>query len=116
MTSGILTTTLAHECTCELGEMCASHAAGHGLSFIQDRLARAASALWVDAVVEASGDGTDNARAEGWVTLRTLDDHQTLRVWNHGGFAVQAGEPVALHRAYHVLAAGRVRYNVAVTA
>lgn len=109
MTSGILTTSLAHECTCELGEMCASQAAGHGLSFIQDRLARATEALWADAIVET-------AEQDGWLALRTIDGHHALRVWNHGGIAVRAGEPVALHRGYHVLAAGGSRYNVAVAA
>ncbi|WP_022880999.1 hypothetical protein [Gryllotalpicola ginsengisoli] len=87
--------------------LCASVHAGHGLSVMQDRLARATPSRWIDAIVtQVDGDG--------WLTLATLDGRSRLRVWNHEGVDVEAGAPVALHDAFHVLAAGGERYNVAV--
>jgi hypothetical protein len=91
---------------CESAEMCASHRPGHGLSLIQDRLSRATSRHWIDALVV-------DVAEDGWLTLASIDDHTVVRVWNHEGIA-GLGEPVALHTLYHVLAAGARRVNVAV--
>lgn len=107
MAPRIDTAPLACECTCEFDAMCPSQAPGHGLSFIQERLARATPRHWVDAVVEGV------ASTDGWLTVRTLDG-EALRLWNHRLPDVEDGEPVALHGAYRVLAVGSVRLNVAI--
>jgi hypothetical protein len=82
---------------------CGSTAAGHSLSFLQERLASAASYGWRDGVVESVRDG--------WISVRDLDGARA-RVWSHVGDAVAAGEPVSLHTVYDVLAIGAFRLNV----
>jgi hypothetical protein len=92
---------------CASPELCASIRPGHGLGALQDRLARATALHWADALVI-------DVDAEGWIQLAMLDDGAAVRVWSHAGAPVRAGDPVALHTRYHVLAAGAQRLNVAV--
>ncbi len=82
---------------------CASTAAGHALSFLQERLASAAPYGWRDGVVESVRDG--------WITIRSLEGARSA-VWSHAGDAVPAGEPVSVHAVYDVLAIGGFRLNV----
>lgn len=95
-------------CMCDHGDVCSSFAPGHALHLIQARLASATPSDWVDAIVEQADAVT------GEVRVRALDgDEWTL--WSAQGAALEAepGSPVALHRRYHVLAVGRVLFNVA---
>lgn len=97
-----------HASTCpgELG--CAMSAPGHDLHPLQRVVAAATPSSWVDAFVgEVAG---------GWVTLHTADGERVVRVWHHQELALTAGEPVALHVTYHVLALGRRWLNVLVDA
>lgn len=95
-------------CMCAHGGSCSRFAPGHALHLIQARLAAATPADWVDATVERVDP------AQGEIALRTLDGASAI-VWSAGGAAeaVAAGEPVALHARYHVLAAAGRRFNVA---
>ncbi|NEM91947.1 hypothetical protein [Galbitalea soli] len=94
-----------HVCT---GVMCDVATPGHALSIIQQRVATATASKWRDAVV-------DSVSADGWVQLTTIDDRETVWVWNHRDLSsvLGAGEPVALHAVYHVLAIGGTWVNVA---
>lgn len=96
------------ECMCAHGSACSSFAPGHALHLIQARLAAATPSDWADAVVSA----VDARRGE--ITLVALDDGELRRVWSASGAAsrVRAGEPVALHDRYRVLAVGRELFNV----
>lgn len=96
-------------CMCGHGYACSSFAPGHALHLIQARMASATPSGWTDAVVESADP------ASGVLSLRTLDGDEHA-LWNSGGAALEAnpGTPVALHRAYGVLAVGRAQYNVAV--
>lgn len=98
-------TTLHATCAGELG--CAMSAAGHDLHPLQRIVASATSSSWVDAFVGEAGP-------DGWVTVHAADDGRTFRVWHHDPLALAAGEPVALHVTYHVLALGRRWVNVLV--
>jgi hypothetical protein len=98
-------TTLHATCAGELG--CAMADAGHDLHRMQRVVAAATPSSWVDAFVGEVG-------ADGWVTLHAADDELTFRVWHHDALALAAGEPVALHVTYHVLAVGRHWVNVLV--
>ncbi|QDZ14014.1 hypothetical protein [Humibacter ginsenosidimutans] len=93
-------------CTCESGEMCADIRPGHGLHALQLRLASATPSLWRDALIVG-------VRDDGWVDAVALDG-TAVSLWNHGDLtdSVVAGEPVSLHTAYNVLAAGSRRFNV----
>ncbi|KDA06984.1 hypothetical protein DC31_00540 [Microbacterium sp. CH12i] len=95
-------------CMCDHGDVCSSFTPGHALHLIQARLASATPSEWADSIVEQ----TDAATGE--VRVRTLDG-EAWTLWSAQGAAleVQPGSPVALHRRYHVLAVGRVRFNVA---
>jgi len=96
-------------CMCEHGDVCSSFAPGHALHLIQARLASATPSDWVDGLVASADADTGELR------LRTLDG-DALTIWNASGAALEApeGTPVALHRRYHVLAVGRVQFNIAV--
>lgn len=96
-------------CMCDHGGICSSFAPGHALHLIQARLASATPSDWVDGIVEWSDAATGELR------VRTLEG-EALAIWNASGAALEApaGTPVALHARYHVLAAGRVQFNVAV--
>lgn len=96
-------------CMCDHGDVCSSFAPGHALHLIQARLASATPRDWADAIV----DRTDAVTGE--VRVRTLDGEE-WELWSAQGAALEAepGSPVALHRAYHVLAVGRARFNVAI--
>lgn len=98
--------TALHASTCpgELG--CAMSAPGHDLHPLQRVVATATPSSWVDAFVGEA--------AAGWVTLHAADDGRAFRVWHHDELALSAGEPVALHVTYHVLALGRRWLNVLV--
>ncbi|WP_438855394.1 hypothetical protein [Agromyces sp. M3QZ16-3] len=92
---------------CVEGEACSSDRPGHGLHPMQDRLSRIVASRWTDAVVVATAP-------DGFVELIDLDGG-AHRVWNHGALAgrLAAGDPVALHPVYGVLARGDDRYSVA---
>lgn len=93
---------------CENGAMCVHDRSGHGLSAIRLRLALATSSAWADAIV------TDVA-ADGWITLATVLEGETVRVWHHADLtaSLRIGEPVALHGRYDVLVAAGAHLNVA---
>ena len=74
-------------------------------ALVRERLAAATPRKWVDAVVMC-------ASTDGWIELRTLDG-RTLTVWSDGD-VLGAGEPVALHSVYDVLAHGNERRSVLV--
>lgn len=95
-------------CMCDHGDVCSSFAPGHALHLIQARLAAATPSDWVDGIVEHADAVTGELR------VRTLEGEEWA-LWSAQGAALEAapGSPVALHRRYHVLAVGRVRFNVA---
>ena len=97
-------------CMCDHGDVCSSFSPGHALHLIQARLASATPREWTDGIVEHADAVT------GEVRVRTLDGEEWA-LWSARGAALEAepGSPVALHRRYHVLAVGRVRFNVSVT-
>lgn len=96
------------ECMCDRGEPCSTYAPGHALHLIQSRLAAATPSEWTDAIVEHA-----DARS-GVILARSLGDGTTVALWNASGAAgaLTSGTPVSVHERYHVLAAGRARYNV----
>lgn len=95
-------------CMCDHGDVCSSFTPGHALHLIQARLASATSSEWVDGIVESAD------AASGELVVRDLDG-TAYALWNGAGAALEAaaGTPVALHPRYHVLAVGRVQFNVA---
>ena len=111
----------AMHCDTARGGNCDSHAAGHAMLSLQERVTAATPSKWRDGIVRA-------VLADGWIGINVFEPTQTRRgisepdatvwVWHHGGNTdlVQAGEPVALHGLYHVLAIGRARLNVLVGA
>ncbi len=92
---------------CERASECRSDRPGHGLHVMQQRLAAATPGKWLDAIVVDVDDA-------GFATLVTLDG-DARSVWHHDGFggAVAAGDPVALHGVYGVVAVGAARFSVA---
>jgi len=95
-------------CMCDHGDVCSSFTPGHALHLIQARLASATSSEWVDGIVESAD------AVSGDLIVRDLDG-AAHALWNGAGAALEAaaGTPVALHPRYHVLAVGRVQFNVA---
>lgn len=95
-------------CMCDHGDLCSSFAPGHALHLIQARLASATPSDWVDGIVEWAD------AVSGELRVRDLDG-TAHALWNASGAALEAaaGTPVALHGRYHVLAVGRVQFNVA---
>ncbi|MGM7671570.1 hypothetical protein [Microbacterium sp. A93] len=95
-------------CMCDHGDVCSSFTPGHALHLIQARLASATSSEWVDGIVESAD------AVSGDLIVRDLDG-TAHALWNGSGAALEAaaGTPVALHLRYHVLAVGRVQFNVA---
>ena len=93
---------------CETSAECRSDRPGHGLHAMQERLAAATASKWIDLIVA----GVDH---DGFATLVDLEGADVRRVWHHDGFAgvLRAGEPVALHGVYGVLAVGDERFSVA---
>jgi hypothetical protein len=98
--------TALHASTCPGDLGCAMSAAGHDLHPMQRVAATATPSSWVDAFV--------GQVAGGWATLQAADDERVFRVWHHEQLSLTAGEPVALHATYHVLAVGRQWLNVLV--
>lgn len=92
--------TALHVTTCPGESGCAMADPGHDLHPIQRVLAAATPSSWLDAVV---GEATP----DGWATLHVVADGRSVRVWHHEALGLAAGEPVALHATYHVLAQGR---------
>jgi hypothetical protein len=92
---------------CEVASECRSERPGHGLHAMQRRLAAATPSKWRDAIVVAVDDA-------GFTTLATLDG-ELRRVWHHDGFggALAAGDPVALHAVYGVVAVGTAQFSIA---
>ena len=93
---------------CTSAAECRSDRPGHGLHAMQERLAATTASKWIDALVV----GVD---AHGFATLVDFNDGEVRRVWQHDAFggALHAGEPVALHSLYGVLARGDERFSVA---
>lgn len=93
---------------CESAAECRSNRPGHGLHLMQERLATTTASKWIDAIVLEVDD-------HGFATLAEFGAGALRRVWHHDGFAgaLVAGEPVALHGVYGVLARGDERYSVA---
>ena len=93
---------------CETSAECRSDRPGHGLHAMQERLAAVTASKWIDAIVV----GVD---ADGFATLAEFADTDVHRVWHHGAFdgGLAAGDPVALHEVYGVLARGEQRFSVA---
>lgn len=93
---------------CESAAECRSSRPGHGLHLMQERLAITTASKWIDAIVLEVDD-------HGFATLAEFGGGALHRVWHHDGFegALVAGEPVALHGVYGVLARGDERYSVA---
>ena len=91
-----------------MGGACSSFAPGHALHLIQARLAAATPPEWVDAIV-VSTDAHERS-----IVVRDLDSGEPVTLWSGAGAAsvVRAGDPVALHARYDVLAARGARYNV----
>jgi len=102
--------------------MCADNGPGHGLNFIQLRIASATRSRWRDAIVQETTD-------EGWIALAPLGNDTAgsgtagndvdrgsniVWVWHHADLTdtIRVGDPVALHDLYNVLAAGQGRFNV----
>ncbi|MFC5929913.1 hypothetical protein D6T64_12545 [Cryobacterium melibiosiphilum] len=109
MTELNTTTQSQIQCDHAPGMPCAVAAPGHAISFLQERVAAATPSQWRDALVE-------HVTHDGWVALRTLEDDVALWVWHHEDLAevLSAGDPVAVHGVYHVLARGTGRLNVLV--
>jgi hypothetical protein len=76
--------------------------ASNALSFMQRRLAAATPSKWRDAIVA-------EVTARGDVRLALVDDGLELVVRQHSGYAgaIRAGDPVAVHPVYNVLAIGQ---------
>lgn len=93
---------------CETAAECLSERPGHGLHPMQARLATVAASKWIDAIVVAID-------ADGFATLAELGGSGEHRVWHHDAFGgeLAAGDPVALHELYGVLAGGERRFSVA---
>jgi hypothetical protein len=93
---------------CEHALMCQDDHAGHALTAMRLRLATATPSGWRDAVVTA-------VEPNGRITL-TLWRGGSAHVWQHADLegALVPGDVVAVHRTYGVLAAGTVRWSVAV--
>ncbi|MDQ1577185.1 MAG: hypothetical protein QOH55_2335 [Microbacteriaceae bacterium] len=87
--------------------MCADNRPGHGLNFIQLRIASATRSRWTDAIVHETTD-------QGWIALAPLAGSDIVWVWHHADLTgtIKVGDPVALHDLYNVLAAGQGRFNV----
>lgn len=96
---------------CAFGGSCDNLGEGHALSFMQRRLASATASKWRDAIVSEVTD-------DGFVSLTTVDEGAAIVVWHHADTTalLQAGDPVAVHSVYHVLAVGSTWLNVADTA
>jgi len=96
-------------CMCDHGDACSSFAPGHALHLIQARLASATPSEWLDGIVDEADPLT------GRLVVRELDGTAHV-LHNSSGAALEApaGTPVALHPRYHVLAVGRVQFNVAI--
>jgi hypothetical protein len=94
-------------CMCAQGHDCSSFAPGHALHLIHTRLVAATPSEWADAIVESVD------AAAGETVLRTLDGRRVV-LWSARAPHADAGEPVALHERYRVLARGGRRFNVAV--
>ena len=93
---------------CEAAAECRSDRPGHGLHVMQERLASTTTSKWVDAIVV-------DIDADGFASLAEFGGDALRRVWHHDAFdgALVAGEPVALHDVYGVLAHGGERFSVA---
>jgi len=93
---------------CVTASECRSDRPGHGLHAMQERLATTTASKWIDAVVS----GVD---ALGFATVVGFHDGEVHRIWHHDVFGdgLRAGEPVALHALYGVLARGADRFSVA---
>ena len=93
---------------CESAVECRSERPGHGLHAMQERLAATTPSKWIDAIVV-------EVRPEGYAILAEFGGDALRRVWHHDAFegALSAGEPVALHDVYGVLARGHERFSIA---
>ncbi|AWB95968.1 hypothetical protein DCE93_10080 [Agromyces badenianii] len=93
---------------CDTAADCRSERPGHRLHTMQTRLVATTASKWVDAVVvEVSPDG--------FATLAEFSSDSVRRVWHHDAFGggLAAGDPVAVHAVYGVLALGARHFSVA---
>jgi hypothetical protein len=74
---------------------------------MQERLALATPSKWEDALVIT-------VSVNGWLKVALLEGDEIIEVWNHADLTgmVHAGDPVALHSVYNVLAVGEAKHNV----
>jgi hypothetical protein len=104
------------QCTHTGAGLCANRGAGHALQPIQARVAAATPSKWVDGIVVS-------VATDGWIGIRLLvvpdaldtpDSTETVWVWHHEDLTAElgAGQPVAVHALYNVLASGRDRISV----
>ena len=107
------------QCNHTGSDVCANRGPGHVLQPVQARVASATPSKWVDGIVAS-------VSTDGWIGIRLLepqgaarlvdapDDGETVWVWNHNDFTehLGAGQPVAVHALYNVLASGRSRISV----
>lgn len=107
------------QCNHTGSDVCANRGAGHALQPIQARVAAATPSKWVDGIVASVSAG-------GWIGIRLLDtpkkpglldvpdDTGTVWVWHHNDLTehIGAGQPVAVHALYNVLASGGSRISV----
>ena len=93
---------------CESATECRSDRPGHGLHAMQERLAATTASKWIDAIVVDVDDG-------GFATIVEFDggDSAASGTTTDSRARCTAGEPVALHALYGVLARGDERFSVA---
>jgi hypothetical protein len=118
-------------CSHSDGDVCASTEVGHSVSAIRRIVSGATPSKWRDGIVTGvSGDSPEHGHA-GWLRIELLEpsapskpgtgepetgEAGTVWVWNHSDLstALRAGEPVALHALYGILAVGAERFSVLV--
>jgi hypothetical protein len=93
------------DCDAAGSMMCGRARAGHAVHPMQQRIAAATPAGWVDAIVAS-------VASDGWVSLVALEGGRALRAWTHERATLRPGEPVAVHELAELLAAGERRTSV----
>jgi hypothetical protein len=114
-------------CSHSDGESCTSTEAGHTVSALRRIVSGATPSKWRDGIVTgiSSDSPEEDGRAE-WLRIDLLEQSAegeagTVWVWNHSDLStllraglLRAGEPVALHALYGILAVGAERFSVLV--
>ncbi|MET0725320.1 MAG: hypothetical protein ABWY36_03145 [Leifsonia sp.] len=93
------------------GAVCSHTGEGHAVSAIRSRAASATPSKWRDAFI-------GHVDTDGWIALDLFESGERVWAWHHADLSasVEVGQPVALHGVYNVLAIGRERASVLVTA